>query len=382
MSILNLDLISHNLLGIINRMMVFRNGGTFGLFKITITIQIIWLAFWLIWKKRVLEIVPPVSILFLIYVFIGAIVGLAFGNLNSKFVTQLFEYLIPILMIGFSRTILDSIQGDQKLKQKLERIVLLNSYLYIVCTVLFRIMYRMGFMYWNAYTSWACLFLIPYLFFATDRTWLGFALCGAGVLSGGRSTLVRTVAILLFYYFTSKRPLKKKLKETVLMATGVIIAIVLMQRTNYFERILLTINTLLLDNPDLNLATGGRTVEIERIVPLMNSRPISWVIGNGFGVYQTTSYGSIRGFAHFMPMTYTMISGIIFTVVLYLSLLLHSLKLFLTKTPLGRMLCCYLLVVVVIGSLFDASMTFDFKYWLIVGLSFCYRKKLHSSRRF
>ena len=381
LSILNLDLISHNLLGIINRMKMFRGGGTFGLFKITIIIQVAWLAFWMITRKRKLEIVRPVSTLFFVYLFIGSIVGLAFGNMNTKFITHAFEYVIPILMIGLSRIVLESIQGSQKLKQKWERIVITNSYLYIFCTILFRIMYRMGFMYWSAYTSWACLFLIPYLFFATDRTILGFALCGAAVLSGGRSTLVRTIAIIMIYYFSSKRPLNKKVKETVLIIAGIAIAIVLLQKTNYFDRILLTINTLLADDPDLNLATGGRMIEIERIVPLMNSRPISWLIGNGFGVYQVTSYDSVRGFAHFMPMTYTMISGTVFTVVLYFSLLLQSLRLYLTKTTLGLMFCSYLFVVVVIGSLFDASMVFDYKYWLIVGLSYCYTKQLHNPLR-
>lgn len=381
LSILNLDLISHNLLGIINRMKMFKSAGIFGLFKITIIIQVAWLAFWLIMRERKLKIVRPVSALFLAYVFISAIVGLTFGNINSKFLTQAFEYVIPILMIGFSKIILESIQGSQKLKQKWERIVIINSYLYIICTILFRIMYRMGFMYWNAYTSWACLFLIPYLLFATDRTMLGFALCGAAVLSGGRSTFVRAIAIVMVYYFSSKRPLKKKVKETVLLLAGVAIAAILLQRTNYFERILLTINTLSSDDPDLNLATGGRMAEIERIVPLMNSRPISWLIGNGFGIYQVTSYNSVRGFAHFMPMTYIMISGTIFTAVLYFNLLLQSLKLFLTKTALGRMLCCYLFVVVVIGSFFDASMSYDYKYWLIVGFSYCYTKQLYNPHR-
>lgn len=375
LSLLNIDLIFNNLLGIINRMRMFRDSGTFGLFKITIILQVAWFAFWLITRKRKLEVIRPISILFIAYVFIGFIVGIAFGNTNSKFVSHLFEYIIPILMVGFSGTILYSIQGNEKLRNKWKRIVIINSYIYIICTVLFRVMYSMGYMYWSAYTSSACLFLIPFLFFATDKTALAFALCGAAVLSGGRSTLVRTIAIIAIYYFSSKRPLKKKIKETFFLIVGVGIAIILLQRTNYFARIMFSINTLMADDPDLNLATGGRMIEIERIVPMMNSRPISWIIGNGFGVYQVTSYDSVRGFAHFMPLTFTMISGGIFTIILYSSFLLQSRKLILTKTSLGLMFCCYLFVVVVIGSLFDASIITDYKYWLLVGLSFCYTKK-------
>ena len=323
----------------------------------------------------------PISALFSVFLFISSVVGLMFGNINTVFVIQMCEYIIPILMMGFSRTILDNLESNENLKKKWERIVIVNSYGYILCTILFRLMYNLGIMYWSAYTSSVCLFIIPYLFFATDKTFLAFALCAAAALSGGRSTLVRTLLIVLVYYFTSNRDFKIKVRDTLILIIGAIVAFLLVKNTHYFDRILLSINTMLEEDPDLDLATGGRVAEFERIVRFMNERPISWVVGNGFGVYQTTTYGSVRGFAHFMPLTYTMISGVLFTVVLYFGFLMKSLKLFFTKNSLGIMFFCYLMIVVVIGSFFDASIMTDYKYWLLVGFSFCYIKQKNEFSR-
>lgn len=382
LSIMCIDLIAANLLGIINRMKFFKNvGGTAGLFKITIIGQVIWFVYWLLLKKRRLELSRPTSILFLVYLVISTFVGIAFGNINKKVLSHIFEYAVPVLMIGMSRVIYENIKGNMQLKDKLDRIMVLNAYMYIACTLIFRVMYAMGLMYWNAYTSSACLIIMPYLFFATNKTMLAFALCAAGALSGGRSVLVRTLAIVFFYYFTSKRKFSKKIKETVIMICGLIIAVYLLNNTHLFDRILLTINNLMGEEKNLNLATGGRTNEIDRVILLMNKNPISWIVGYGFGVYQKTDSGSIRSFAHFMPLTYTMISGLIFTAVLYFGFLANSIRLLIDKTTIGKMFFCYLFITVFIGSLFDAAIINDYKYWLIVGLSYCHLRPEKCSLR-
>lgn len=377
--LINLDLIINTVLGVLTITRLFSSGSGQMNFIINYisVIEFLYVFFFFLFKKRTLELYKLLSGLFFVFMCIGMLIGLAKMQLNMQFLSHIFEYIMPVFMLGFGRIIVKEVSSHRELMKQVKEIVIRNSYLYIICVIIFRVFHSMGLVYYPAYGAGTADFIAPFLFLGLDSPMIGFGVVLAGILCGKRAVLVKMVILVAAYYFFKKRTFNKQIRDISILICGIAVMIYLFQTTDYFNRILLTFNNFFVEDSNLNLATGGRSSEVEAIVHVLDQSILNWILGCGFGVLaQVDDSGFVRSYSHFTPLAYTLITGCIFATLLYINLFTVMCKCFFKTNRYYRMCGVYMLLIIV-GSAMGASLLNVPKYWLIIGcvVSFLYKKE-------
>ena len=345
-------------------------------FKVRVLIEVLFFLYILASSKKI-RIYKPLSLLFLVGFGTGCVVGLLNGQVNSHFLLHAYSYAMPILMLGLSWFLIEGFDKCPGIKSQLDKMVIFNVCIYIVCVVVFRIMCTKGLTNYNAYGAGTMYFLMPYLLFAMDLPILNLFAILACILCGKRSVLVVTMLLVFLFYTRKERSKNRRLFDWLLLILGSVGLYVVYLKTNYFARIVLTIENLIGSNKNFEVASGGRASEIELVFNLLNTNIVNWLVGHGFGVFVVLRYDSgtvVRGYSHLAPLGYVMVVGVFFAVALYSYLFIRGLKLCCKRGKYYRMFGVYLLGFL-LSSMFGASIISEPKYWIIIGMAYWYEKK-------
>lgn len=314
-----------------------------------------------------------VQILFFIFFFQGIIVGLFNKNSPLSFIIQSYQYIMPIIMLEYSKNIVNKLQyNNLKIRKKVK----ILGIVYVICVLIFKCLYMLGMTNYSAYGSGTIMYILPYLLFFERDKKISFLVILAGILSGKRVILLEVLIICSLYLILNFK--KIKLKYFLIgVPTFVSGFIYLYKCTNVFNRILFTFNNLFSDSKNYYLATGGRSEEIFLIIKKLNSNFISWFIGKGFGYKVQIAENLFRGYSHFSPLGYTMIVGIFFPIILYTIFIYIFWKLFLNKKKICKMFSVYIMEIL-FASLTGGVLFNETKVWFIIGLSYClYKSRYH-----
>lgn len=365
--ILHYDFVFANFLAVVDRYRGVTANIT-GFVKVFMIVELLFVLYYLYTKKFKLQVVNPITYFIGYALFAGIFVGVINQHINTKFISHLYEYIMPLFTVSVGYKLFDDLRGDEEAKEELKKAVKAGAITYILGVLLFRVMYALNLANYNAYGSGTIDFVLPFLLFLTDKTFLPFALIVAGVLSGKRSILVKVAVIFIFYLFNSKRDKRKLIKEFILILIGIGVFIYVARNTVFFNRIILTINNMIGEEKNLDLATGGRTSEYKLVVAMMGENILKWIFGNGFGTFIVTAEGIVRHYSHLTPLAYIMSSGLLFMGALYSYMLYLFMRLKRHCGEVHKTMACYILMIFV-GSFFGATLLNEPKMWLLIGIS-------------
>lgn len=366
--IIGMDFFVSNILAVLERYRGFSANFT-GLVKIFMIIETFFCIFYSLFVVKRINIINPLSVMFIVAIPIGIIVGLCNNQFdNREFVSHIYEFVMPIFAMGVGGYLKDAIYSDKELLQQLSDVMKCGGYFFVVGVFLFRVMYIGGMANYNAYGAATCDYVLPYLLFMTNNTRLAYIVAFAGVVGGKRAVLVKVFVILFMYYCYSGRNASKKIKDILYAAIGGMAVYIVSIKTNFFNRVVLVMTHIQGDAADIDLATGGRSSEIAEVVSYLNEKTGSWLWGSGFGARISLSDGLTRHYSHFTPLAYVVSAGIFFSILLYSVWLVSMVKLFFLREAKYKLLACYLGTIVV-GSLFGATLINEPKMWIIIGMT-------------
>lgn len=334
-------------------------------FKIFTILEFSLIVFYIIISKKI--VVNGLTIIFVFSLLFGIALGFINKQFNFSFISHIYEFTMPILSISFAKGIYIYAEQHKEIYENIDRILIFNSKIYILCSILFRFFYILGMTNYNAYGAPMPIYSLPYLFFMNKDNRLRYGMLMAIILSGKRAILVQALVVFSMYIFFSKKDHKERLQNLIYISISVLGGIYFFRNTTLFNRILLTINNLFGESKDMYLATGGRNIEFDVISTYLNNNPINWIIGNGFGINLYID-GVYRHYSHFTPLGYTMVSGVIFTILLYVYIVYSIIILLLKKTKISILYMNYL-VIFIVGSFFGATLFNEQKLWIIIGIA-------------
>jgi hypothetical protein len=180
-------------------------------------------------------------------------------------------------------------------------------------------------------------YLSPYLFYKNDFK-LFYASFVLDFFSGKRMTLVTSIVLFIREKYNSVNILKFSVFIFFFVSVVAIIFLKFEESEN-LRRITNVVNVVVSDEKSLSIATSGRSDEVFNLLDKMNTNPISYYLGSGFGSsylsydYRGLMESEIKHYAHISPFYYIFIFGIPFTILFYFFLFKLILKKFDNNNP-------------------------------------------------
>jgi len=340
--------------------------------KIPVILLFMFFVFFHLFNKLILTRIT--KLLFISFI-IAFTLSLVWNNksMDIKIISQIYGILMPIFSVSFGIhyaknngiKIYPFINNIFKV-YILVNIVLLLTYFYFHYVV-------NSITYFGFQVNWQ---IISAYLISQKKILLFFLGIIFVILSGKRATLITSLIPFLSYYkYIMKLDFKKK------FILSVMILLITYNITNYlidegfFRRYEALLNFDITDSRVTFLATSGRWQEIESVFMHMNNRPISWLIGNGFGdkylsVINVSGFEyqqELKHYVHFTPASYIFVHGIPITILIF-ALILRLIVLGWKKCHLNFFYLCFL--VSIIGSFFGANLAVDPKIWFFYGVTF------------
>lgn len=342
------------------------------LFKIPSSLEIaIAIIYILLIKKKV--ILNKISIVFFAALPLGMIVGIVQEQFNSKYFVHIYVYLMPIIMMSFAYGFYQAYKSNQRIRKLLNATIIICMVLYAVATLLFRYMYHAGMLRHNNYGPVTGNYILPFFVGGNGiNIVIGYMVILFNFIAAKRTVIVCSIAALLVSCFLVKKSKKNMGIQICMLLLLIIVVIFLLEKTNIFSRILVTINGIFSDNKDLTIATSGRNLEIECIMEYLNRHKWMWVTGIGFGG-RIWIHELYRHYSHFTPLGYVMTGGVFLSLTLYLlfgwyilQLLVKGIKRELQEWEIPFAL---LMLVSVLSSFFGASLFTSSLWWFFIGIA-------------
>ncbi len=262
---------------------------------------------------------------FLLFLPVGMVLGIIKGQLNTKYLSHMYFYIMPIMLMSFGYAFYREYERNENLQRYVKKIIFIAAVVSSIYVLVFTLGSKLGLLRYNNFGvtmgSYAMTF---YLCGSNLEILMGYLLIVINIMTKKRVVLVASVALLIIAYFIGRKTNKKVAIHLFLLAALGGACIYLACNTTVFSRILTTISGILGGGKkDLYAATGGRDLEIECIVEYLNSDKMMWLWGIGFGgrVWIKELY---RHYSHFSPLAYVMTGGIFFSAYLYISLIWYA----------------------------------------------------------
>jgi hypothetical protein len=167
-------------------------------------------------------------------------------------------------------------------------------------------------------------YLSPYLFYKNNYK-LFYTSFILDFFSGKRMTLVTSIILFIREKYNSIN-LFKFFGFLLFFISLVSYIFLKFQDSDNLTRITNLVNVVVSDEKSLSIATSGRSDEIFNLLDKMNTNPVSYYLGSGFGSsylsydYRGLLESEIKHYAHVSPFYYIFIFGIPFTIIFYLLL--------------------------------------------------------------
>lgn len=317
--------------------------------------------------------------LFLVFFLIPFIYGLIKFGFRSELLLHIYAVITPIFATSFGYHLSYNYKSD-KMEVPFVRLMTLCYYSNIFLIILFQAFIRLGLVIYPAVAPTGLLF--SSIFFLSRGKWLKFFIGLVFiVLSGKRSPFVVVIAVFLLFIIDILRSsnftkqVKKKVQRGILLigSFGVGATIFFWTQTNFLNRFKLIFQFDLSDEYAMYIATGGRSQEIINILKYLNQNPIEYFIGAGFGVRVEVMENFYRHYSHLSPLSYVLLFGMFFAMIIYLSFTIKLLKpvnisdeLYFTKLFFAAFF---------VTSFFGAIVLSDANFWVFYGMFLGYLSK-------
>jgi hypothetical protein len=266
-----------------------------------------------------------ISHLFILFGTLSLVHGVIVNPVGKASVIHFYSTVMPILAISFGCYFVE--YANTRTVKLFYKMLKYCFYMLSVLICIYLYLYLTGSInYYGIGTK------IPYFsaYFLVVSNNLGFmASILITLMTGKRSMLIAVAAQFLIYYHRIKlNVLRIDIKSMTLLLSLILIFLVGVDY-NIFYRFesLFNFNFNLDDSYSLYIITSGRSAEVFAIFEHFQREDLSWFFGGGFGeVYSYTAafgedaYEVESHYAHFSPIFYVLVYGLIFTTLLYMSM--------------------------------------------------------------
>ncbi|WP_404455396.1 hypothetical protein LG329_07475 [Virgibacillus necropolis] len=323
------------------------------------------------------------SYLFLIFAFISFVIGILLNNFNMNFLSHTFTFVMPIFVMSLGYNIANqlSTKDNSKLIYKCMNFI----YYYSIITVLFfRIAVSKGIMSYGAIEAFGLFTATVYFIYNKSfvKAFIGLTFIA---IAGKRFLILITITVVLYYMLMLIKKNKKYLFSAVILSTLTILFFTyLYVKTNILDRFKLILKFNFSDMDSMLVATGGRSREVLQIINYLNENIFLWIFGGGFGSTVKITDGLYRHFSHFTPIGYTLVYGIIFTILIYY----FFVKEIFFKNNISQYnnnnLYWFKLVFVglFVSTFFNSPSFFDSKFWFFYGIVKYYNSNIDNQMKF
>lgn len=318
-------------------------------------------------------------VLFCFFSIVPIASGLWFYGISSELVSHLFSFLMPIFSISFGYKLAYNFDKDNA-KHILDKLIGLAHTANIIIIVVFQYLVTLG--YARSSQLAPIGLVISTLYYLSQRNTkksiVGLIFI---IISGKRASLVMTL-FGFFVYLNDLRRLVikdkrlKKLFFKVMLSLSIIaggLTYVFWNYTRYLDRFKLIFMFDFSDPYAMYVATGGRSEEIINIIHFMNEKPLRYIFGSGFGVKVEVFDNFYRHYSHFSPLSYTLIFGLIFAVVINIFFVRNIFK----KSDMASSVYPFKVIFSAFWmmSLFGAVVMNDVNFWIFYGMTVYLNRK-------
>lgn len=313
------------------------------------------------------------TIVFYIFSIFPLVYGLYQFGIRSETFAHLFAIVLPTLGMSFGYYLGEHSEQDRSLV-RFDKIMKFSYITNILIIIFFQLSVTLGFARYPAIAPTGLI--ISSIYYLGNKKWpLFFSGLIFIVLSGKRASLVMVMfALLVFIYDLIRNKsidpkLFKRAKKIIGVSSIFIAAVVfyLWNFTRYLNRVKLVFQFDFSDPHAMYIATGGRSEEIINILGFLSEKPLRYIFGSGFGVKVEVAENFYRHYSHFSPLSYALIFGVIFSVIIYG----YFFKRILTKGDVSHPL--YFTKLVFAGffasSFLGAIVMNDINMWVFYGLT-------------
>lgn len=270
--------------------------------------------------------------IFIIFSIIPIILGIVKYGFSSYFFSHILAVLLPIFAMSFGYKLGNylSVSNNTII---LERVLNLSYYSNIIIIILFQIAFALKIVSYPAIAPTGLIF--SSLFYLSKNKYIKFTIgLIFVVISGKRASLFMMIFAALIFgieYIRNDKTLVRAINRVLKWTTTSLIIIIptifyLWTQTRFLNRIKLVFKFDFSDTRAMYIATGGRSEEIINIIKFLNEQPLRYIFGSGFGVNVEVFKDFYRHYSHFSPLSYTLIFGVIFALLIYFLFFFKLLK--------------------------------------------------------
>lgn len=226
-------------------------------------------------------VLPPVSVVFLGIIAVGATKGVLEGQLNREFLAHIFYCTMPIIMTSYGWQFMTAYQASRQLRRLVRLLMYCAFYLGVVVTAAFLLGAQLGLASYDALGIWNFFFSGPYLAYQPNgAAFLAASILGAA-LGAKRSTLVVFVVYALLYFLL----MRKRSRRVILLIAPVALAAAVLFVGDSMSigesRFARSIEDL--SAGDIDAASANRWAESASAIRYLSERKSRILFGAGFG---------------------------------------------------------------------------------------------------
>jgi len=303
---------------------------------------------------------------------IGIFLGLIQGNVNREFLVHIYTCLMPVFAMSFGWYFFEAFLIYPKIQNRMSQALYITFFSGLLATVIFRVGYFSGQASYSAVGLWNYTFATPFLLIDKRNLLLSIISLAGSFIAAKRIGLLVVSIYFFINIFLIRKNFINFFKVIIMISVAIYFLFPILDEIGVFNRISYAITKLLTEG-DIDAATAGRTSEIRMIITYFSREPVRYVFGAGFGSKIEVFESYFRHYSHFTPLSYVIVGGLGFSVIIYGFLILTSLSLLkkanakiLPKESIAYVL---LFLGIIISSFTGSVLTNYTTLWVFVGIS-------------
>lgn len=314
------------------------------------------------------------SKLFLVFGAIAFLMGILVNRrFDSHLLTHIYTAVMPVLAMSFGGHFARDF--DARAKAFLSRIMTAAFYLSSAAVLLYLYFYyvseQIGYFGFGSLLPFVAAFLLA------KRLYLKYLIALVLVVfSGKRASTISILGVTVFYLlprFAMRRKFRfspKRILAGLLIAAVAYVSFQYLQSNGYLRRFEQLAAYDFSDDTAMFLASGGRWTEMQGVAQRLGDSVLPWMFGAGMGAHFTVNiplpfpYTEEMHYAHFSPMGYVLVYGVVFTALLYFNIFRTVLK----RLAFRRTFFYLAFVSLFAASFFGATLFVDPKPWFFYGV--------------
>ena len=319
-------------------------------------------------------IITTESRIFIVFGAIALMKGVILNQrFDSHFLTHIYTAAMPVLAISFGAHFARDF--DARARAFLSRILTAAFYLSSIAVLFYLYFYyvseSIGYFGYGSHLPLIAAFLLP------QRKYFKYVFALALVaFSGKRATTIALLGVTALYLFPNfslggffrLRP--RRLVVALLIAGAGYLSFQYLAEHGYLRRFAALANYDFSDDTAMFLASGGRWTELQGVARRLGDDLGAWIFGAGMGAHYFVNiplpspYREEMHYAHFSPVGYVLVYGVVFTVLLYASMFRTIVRRLVFRRTFFYLAFASLFA----SSFFGATLFVDPKPWFFYGV--------------